>query len=113
MWSTAVTRLQSRSDVKGSRLTPIEIEAYTAVLLETEAQPPAVSANHRSQCARRLDGDATARNMMALRTDQDATHDLIDAWRGMQQLHQTIASQTSRRATASVSMPTRSSTSRC
>ena len=39
--------------------------------------------------------------MMALRADQDATHDLLDAWRGMQQLHQTIASQTSRRATAS------------
>ena len=34
-WRTAVTQLLARADVKALRLKPIEVEAYTAVILDS------------------------------------------------------------------------------
>ena len=104
IWSAAVSRLQERADTKTMGLKPIEIEAYTVVILETEEQPAqAASGRQVAQVnlRSRLDGAETVRRMAALRTDQDASFDLIEAWTGIQQLHQQVADQTRRRASAS------------
>jgi tetratricopeptide (TPR) repeat protein len=83
-WQAAATQLLGRSDIKALQLKPIEVEAYTAVIVE---------ANEPSARARLDLGDA-ARRMAALRKDQDVSYDLVDAWTGMQQLHRQLASAT-------------------
>jgi tetratricopeptide (TPR) repeat protein len=76
-WQTTVTQLLGREDVKALRLKPVEVEAYTAVILDT-AEP-------------RLNLADVARRMAMLHKDQDATYDIVDTWTGMQQLHQQLA----------------------
>lgn len=76
-WRAAVTQLLDRSDVKALRLKPIDVEAYTAVIVAEEAS--------------RLDLADVARRMAALRKDQDASYDIVRAWTGMQRLHQQLA----------------------
>jgi tetratricopeptide (TPR) repeat protein len=73
-----VTQLLARADVKALRLKPIEVEAYTAVILDGE--PGA-----------RVDLADVARRMSTLHKDQDATFDIVETWTGMQQLHQKLA----------------------
>src|SRR5688572_3187232 len=77
-WRTAVSQLLSRADVKASGLKPVEVEAYTAVVLDTGDPGP------------RVDLVEVVRRMTMLRKDQDATYDIVKAWTGMQQLHQRI-----------------------
>jgi tetratricopeptide (TPR) repeat protein len=77
-WRTMVTQLLARADVKALRLKPIEVEAYTAVILDGE--PGA-----------RVDLADVARRMSTLHKDQDATFDIVETWTGMQQLHQKLA----------------------
>ena len=38
-WSAASARLQSRDDVKALQLTPLQVDAFTAVLLDLQEQP--------------------------------------------------------------------------
>jgi len=76
-WRTAATQLLGRADVKALRLKPVEVEAYTAVILDT-GEP-------------RADLADAARRMALLHKDQDATDDIVDTWTGMQQLHQQLA----------------------
>jgi predicted Zn-dependent protease len=83
-WRAAVTELLDHSDVKALRLKPVEVEAYTAVLVETTDPRP------------RLDLAETARRMAALRKDQDASYDIADTWTGMQRLHEQLAAAASR-----------------
>jgi len=78
-WHAAVTQLLDHSDVKALRLKPVEVEAYTAVIVETEEPRPG------------LDLTQTARRMAVLRKDQDASYDIVKAWIGMQRLHQQLA----------------------
>lgn len=78
-WRTTVPQLLARADVKALRLQPIEVEAYTAVILD--GQPGA-----------RVDLADVARRMAMLHKDQDATYDIVETWNGMQQLHQRLAS---------------------
>ena len=78
-WRTAVTQLLGRADVKALRLKPVEVEAYTAVILDDRAT---------AHCVDLAD---VARRMAMLRKDQDATYDIVDTWSGMQQLHQQLA----------------------
>ena len=80
-WRTAVTQLSARADVKALKLKPAEVEAYAAVLVETDDQPGA-----------RLDPALVARRMAMLRKDQDATDDIVDTWTGMQRAYQKLAS---------------------
>ena len=77
-WRTAVTQLLARADVKALRLKPIEVEAYTAVILD-------------SAPGARVDLADVARRMALLHKDQDATDDIVDTWTGMQQLHEQLA----------------------
>jgi tetratricopeptide (TPR) repeat protein len=76
-WRTTVTQLLARADVKALRLKPVEVEAYTAVILD---EPRA-----------RVDLADVARRMGLLHKDQDATYDIVETWTGMQQLHQKLA----------------------
>ena len=76
-WRTATTQLLGRADVKALRLKPVEVEAYTAVILDT-GKPG-------------VDLADAARRMALLHKDQDATDDIVDTWTGMQQLHQRLA----------------------
>src|SRR5688500_12516057 len=75
-WQTTVTQLLGREDVKALRLKQVEVEAYTAVILDT-AEP-------------RLNLADVARQMAMLHKDQDATYDIVDTWTGMQQMHQQL-----------------------
>ena len=77
-WRTAVTQLLTRADVKALQLKPVEVEAYTVVILEGEPRA-------------RVDLADAARRMAILHKDQDATDDIVDTWTGMQQLHQQLA----------------------
>ena len=76
-WKTIVTQLLGREDVKALRLKPVDVEAYTAVIIAT-SEP-------------RVDLADVARRMAMLRKDQDATHDIVETWTGMQQVHQQLA----------------------
>jgi tetratricopeptide (TPR) repeat protein len=77
-WQTAVKQLLGRADVQALRLKPVEVEAYTAAILDTDAslnQPDLAAVVHR---------------MTMLRKDQDATSDIVETWTGMRQLRQRI-----------------------
>ena len=63
MWRTAVQQLLDHSDVTALRLKPVEVDAYTGLLVESKEPRP------------RLDLAEPARRMAALRKDQDATYD--------------------------------------
>jgi tetratricopeptide (TPR) repeat protein len=76
-WHTTATQLLARADVKALQLAPIEIEAYTAVILEME-EP------------RRPEPADIVRRMTQLHKDQDFTYDVVETWTGMQQLHQRV-----------------------
>ena len=74
------------------------------MILETEERPAQTTSRRQLvqvNLRGRLDGGEDVRRMAALRTDQDASSDLVDAWTGIQQLHQRLADQTRRRASAS------------
>jgi len=102
-WGTAVQRLQDRGDVKGLRLTPIQVEAFTPTLLEIEEQPAQSATGAAPRTARvrlhgRMDVGELTRRMAGLRNDQDAAFDLVEAWNEAQQLHRQLANQTQLRA---------------
>jgi tetratricopeptide (TPR) repeat protein len=96
-WETALLRLQDRSDVKALRLTPDQIEAFVPIVLEIREEHGQNSGNPRTVHVRlhgRMNlGDVT-RRMAALRNDQDASFDVVEAWTETQQIHRQLASQT-------------------
>jgi len=101
-WQTAVTQLQGSQDIKALQLTPRQVEAFAAVLLELEEQPsPNASEAARGMVQVRLRGRLEAseavQRIALLRKDQDVTYDLAEAWVEMQQLHQQLANETERR----------------
>ncbi len=79
-WRTAVAQLTAREDVRALTLEPWEVEAYTAVIVETEDKPGAA-----------VDLAVVVRRMAMLHKDQDATDDLVDTWTGMQRAYQRLA----------------------
>ena len=98
-WSTAATRLQNHPDMKALQLTPAQIEAFTAVLLEFQEEPAATAATNTKgpvqvRLRGRMDSNEAARRIALVRKDQDATFDLLEAWSEMQQLHQQLAKDT-------------------
>jgi len=97
-WSMAATRLQSHPDMKALQLTPAQVEAFTAVLLELQEQPGTASTAARGpvqvRLQGRMDGTETARRIALVRKDQDATFDLMETWSEMQQLNQQLAKDT-------------------
>lgn len=98
-----VTRLQERADVKALQLKRVELEAFTAVMVDIEEQPAAPTAARsavRVRVRARLDAGEAAHRMAGFHKDQDATYELVDAWTRTQLLDQRIADQTRRRAVA-------------
>ena len=98
-WRSAVTHLQNRPDMKASGLTPLQVEAFTAVLLELKEEPnrsaPATAQGPVQVRLRgRMDGDQVMQRIALVRKDQDVTYDLVDAWMEMQRLHERLASET-------------------
>ena len=99
-WQAAVTQLQRRDDLKTLRLTPAQVEAFTAVLIDPVEEPGTTSAGASPERVRvRATFDATdaVRRMAAMRKDQDATRELLGAWTEMQRLHALLGDQTARR----------------
>ena len=97
-WSAASTQLQSREDVKALNLTPLQVEAFAAVLLELQEQPARTSTTARGpvhvQLRARMDGEAAAQRIALVRKDQDASFDIVEAWSEMQRLHEQLAKDT-------------------
>jgi tetratricopeptide (TPR) repeat protein len=100
----AVGRLQATQAITALRLTPLQLEAFTAALLEIEEPPAAARSGGAATSVlvrARIDAADAARRMAALRRDQDATFELVSAWTGIHTLHQQLDDQTARRATLS------------
>jgi tetratricopeptide (TPR) repeat protein len=98
-WSAASARLQSRDDVRALQLTPIQVEAFTAVLLELQEQPArTTSTGVQVQLRGQVDGNEAAQRIALVRKDQDATFDLVEAWVEMQRGHEQLARDTQTRA---------------
>jgi tetratricopeptide (TPR) repeat protein len=103
-WRTAATDLQSRADVKALGLTPLQVEAFAAVLLDLEephaqASPATTGQSVQVRLRGRLDSNAVQR-IARVQKDQDVTYDLVEAWLEMQKLHQQLTSDTQPRAGA-------------
>lgn len=98
-WSTTATRLQNYPDVKALRLTPLQVEAFSAVLLEFQ-EPAAGSAATGTRgpvqvrLRGRMDGAEAVRRIALVLKDQDATFDVVEAWTEMQRLHEQLAKDT-------------------
>ena len=104
-WKAAVAQLQSRPDIKSLRLTQAQMEAFTAVLVDTEdasTRPEATSAGTPLQLPLRVrfEPAGAARWIAGLRNDQDAFPAIVVRWTEMQRLHEQLAEQTRRRASA-------------
>jgi tetratricopeptide (TPR) repeat protein len=103
-WQMAVKDLQSRKDIQALRLTPSQIEAFTAVLVEAEPSTrPATAAGAaplQIPIRVRFEAAGAARRMSALKNDQDAAPAIVARWTEMRQLHEQLADQTRRRAAA-------------
>jgi tetratricopeptide (TPR) repeat protein len=79
-WRATVRQLLEREDVRALKLKPVEVEAYTAVIVETDDQSVAPA-----------DLADLVHRMTMLRKDQDATQDIVDTWTGMQIVYQKLA----------------------
>jgi tetratricopeptide (TPR) repeat protein len=104
-WQAVVKQLQARKDVQAVRLTPAQLEAFTAVIVEATAAPaqtaaPAAGAPLQRSMRVRFEPAGAARRMAALRSDPETTSAIVGLWSAMQQLHQQLAAQTKQRATA-------------
>ncbi len=91
VWRTAVTELESRRDVKALHLKLEQLEAYTAVLLDTEERlssgsVSAVSPVQQVAVRAAMNPADLIQRMAALQKDQDATFDLVAAWTQLKQL---------------------------
>jgi tetratricopeptide (TPR) repeat protein len=94
VWQAAVVQVQRRADLKALRLTPAQVEVYTAVILEpSEELTPSPDAGSpvRVRLSLSLDAADAVRRMAALRKDQDATRELVEAWTQMQRLRAQLA----------------------
>jgi tetratricopeptide (TPR) repeat protein len=110
-WQAAVAQLQGRADVKALQLTPVQLEAYIAVILETEEAPTRSAGPARTlqvPLGASLDASAAVERMTGLRGDQDASLAIVNTWIQIQQLHQQLADQSRRRSAATNDDSTRS-----
>lgn len=101
-WQSAVAGLQNRNEVKALQLPQLQVEAFTAILLELEESPARNTAAGAQAVQVRMSGrmnvDDAVRRIALITKDQDATFDLVEAWAEMQQLIQRLARETQRRA---------------
>lgn len=97
------TALLARNDLIPLKLTPFELEAYVAALIDTEDRPvvntPAGAASVRVNVLARIDPSAVVQRIAALPKDPDAARALVTAWTRSEETYQRLAEQTRRRAT--------------
>jgi tetratricopeptide (TPR) repeat protein len=99
----AIARLRERADVTALRLTPVQLDAYSAgvVNIDVASDRAARSASSvRVDLSARLDANDAARQMAGLQKDQDVTGELLAAWSRIQRLEREIADHTRQRASA-------------
>ena len=99
----AIAQLRGRADVTALRLTQVQLEAYSAVIVDIEAPSERAggsAATVRIDLRARVDVDQAARQMAALQKDQDVTGELSAAWTRIQRLEREIAAQSRQRAAA-------------
>jgi tetratricopeptide (TPR) repeat protein len=105
-FNQAAAQLQSRAEVKALGLTPGEVEAFAAVILEPQEQPaPAplqISPGSpvRVSVQVSLDMSDVVRRLNELRRDQDASHAVTLAWGGIRQLRERLAANAQKRSAA-------------
>jgi tetratricopeptide (TPR) repeat protein len=105
----AVAQLQDRADVKALRLTPNQLDAYVAALLNIHepATPPAF-VESRTSCQVnvrvRLDANGTAHRLERLRKDQEASSQLEQTWREMQDPQLTLPALRVKRAVMQIAV---------
>ena len=102
-WQAVVKQLQARKDVQALRLTPSQLDAFTAVIVDaTAAAPrtttPAPGTSLQRPMRVRFEPVNAARRMAGLRNDPDASSAIVALWTGMQQLYQHLSAQTKQRA---------------
>jgi tetratricopeptide (TPR) repeat protein len=94
----AVASLQTRADVKALRLTPNQLDAYVAALLDIHDPASAPKfVESRTACRVdvqvRFDVSGTAHRLNRLRKDQDASKQLEDTWNQIQDLEKQLPEQ--------------------
>jgi tetratricopeptide (TPR) repeat protein len=90
LWQAALSPLRSSTDVKALSFTPVQLEAYTAALLDVpENGAPATGATSQITVNAALVVEDFAQRLATLRKDQDATFDILTAWSDMATLHGT------------------------
>jgi len=104
-WQAVGRQLQTRRDIAALRLTPAQLEAFTAVLAETTVAPmrttaAAIGTPVQRSIRVRFDTANAARRMGALRNDQEASPAIVALWTEMQQLYQQLTAQAKQRAAA-------------
>ena len=100
-WLDAIARVRTRPDIAALQLTALELEAFTGAVLESQEDPQAPGAPGRTVRATvrtSLDPAQTARRIIGLRKDADASHAVTQAWSQIQELERQIADDTRRRA---------------
>jgi len=105
----AVAQLQDRADVKALRLAPSQLDAYVAALLNIyDAATPAAFVESRTSCQvnvrMRLDANATAHRLERLRKDQEASSQLEQTWREMQDPTLTLPARRVKRAVMQIAV---------
>jgi tetratricopeptide (TPR) repeat protein len=93
-------RLGDRADIKALKLMPAHLEAFVLALMEVVEPVSAAPQDGRIDIAVRLDEESAARVIHSLRSDQDVTFELVEAWRRVQRLHGQLDEGTKRRAGA-------------
>jgi tetratricopeptide (TPR) repeat protein len=97
----ALRRVAGRADVKALHLTPSQLEAYTASLLDTDGDMPGDVAQDRvsAHVVLRLDADALARRIALLHRDQEVSVEVIAAWTRARELLMRLTQQEDRART--------------
>ena len=99
---TAAKALLPRADLTSLKLTPAEVEAYVAALIDIEERPAASTspgtATVRVDFVARFDPAAVVRRMADLPKDPAAARTVVTAWARSEEMYQRVAEQTRRRA---------------
>jgi tetratricopeptide (TPR) repeat protein len=102
----AIGHLERRTDVRALRLTPFQLHAYAAVIVDIPALPDRTehaSTKATLQVRARLEVANAARQMAGFRQDEWVSYELVAAWSEIQRLHQQLTEETRRRASTAAS----------
>jgi tetratricopeptide (TPR) repeat protein len=94
--------LLPRGDLASLKLTPVELDAYVAALIDTEERPvantPAGATSARVNLVARFDPAAVVQRMADLPRDPDAARAVVTAWTRSEVMYQRVVEQARQRA---------------